>query len=45
MEILKEVLEYDATTGHFTWKIKTSGRAMQGVPAGTYDSRGYRIIT
>lgn len=40
---LKQLLEYDADTGDFRWKI-TKGRAKAGSFAGATDAYGYRVI-
>lgn len=40
---LKQLLEYDAGTGAFRWKI-TKGRAKAGGFAGATDAYGYRVI-
>lgn len=41
---LREVLKYDSVTGAFTWRIKTSSRAMPGQIAGTLRKDGYLQI-
>lgn len=40
---LKQLLDYDADTGVFAWKI-TKGRARAGAVAGATDAYGYRVI-
>lgn len=39
-ERLRELLGYDADTGHFSWKV-SRGSARDGMPAGSLDGRGY----
>lgn len=43
---LRELLDYDATTGAFTWRksLGRRGHASPGKIAGCVDSRGYRLI-
>ena len=41
----KDLLDYDPNTGVFTWKIKTSSKAMPGTVAGWLDKDGYRCVT
>jgi hypothetical protein len=41
----KDLLDYDSNTGMFTWKIKTSSKAMPGYVAGWLDKDGYRCVT
>lgn len=41
---LKEVLDYDASTGIFTWKVTLSSRAPKGKVAGSLDKLGYLRI-
>lgn len=43
LERLKEVLEYDPETGHFTWKINKR-RAKAGDRAGSIVAHGYILI-
>ena len=40
---LRAVLDYDADTGEFHWKVKRNG-VKPGVPAGTLHAKGYRAI-
>lgn len=45
-EALKKILNYDESTGVFTWKVTRCGRAICGDKAGETTSRGYiRIRT
>lgn len=41
---LREVLNYDAKTGVFTWRIKTSRKVIVGREAGSVKSKGYVYI-
>jgi hypothetical protein len=41
---LKEVLNYDPSTGVFTWKKCTNNRTIVGQRAGFQNIRGYRYI-
>ncbi len=41
---LREVLNYDATTGVFTWRTKTSRKVIVGREAGTLKPKGYLSI-
>jgi hypothetical protein len=41
---LKEVLRYDAETGHFYWLARMGCRALKGARAGTTKEDGYRIV-
>lgn len=43
-EHLKEFLSYDAETGAFTWRVRTSNRVRVGAVAGCRHSAGYRMI-
>lgn len=43
-ELLKEVLDYDVSTGVFTWKKPTGRRVKVGSVAGADGTRGYRQI-
>lgn len=42
-EEVQLMLDYDPTSGHFTWKIKRRGKNI-GVPAGYLEKTGYRRI-
>lgn len=44
MERLRQVLEYDASTGIFRWKVRLSPYAPAGSIAGTISNQGYRHI-
>jgi len=44
MERLREVLEYDAATGLFTWKVSLGNKAPVGAVAGSIGHYGYRAI-
>jgi hypothetical protein len=41
---VKQVLNYDAETGIFTWKVKTSPRTVVGREAGCICSDGYKRV-
>jgi hypothetical protein len=41
---LREVLDYNAETGVFLWKVATSSRNAVGSPAGAINNVGYRVI-
>lgn len=41
---LREILQYDAETGEFRWKVRMGCRALQGARAGTTKEDGYRIL-
>lgn len=41
---LKEVLDYNETTGEFTWKVTRSNRAKKGKVAGYKNGQGYWCI-
>lgn len=41
---LKQLLDYDPTTGIFRWKVKIKGCVSPGDIAGFIDEQGYRII-
>ena len=42
-EMLWELFEFDPLTGHLYWKVKPK-RVKAGAPAGTINSKGYRVI-
>ena len=44
LNYLKEILDYDETTGIFIWKQKLSRRQNVGDTAGYHDKRGYLTI-
>lgn len=41
LDNLHEVLDYNADTGHFFWKVRRGGKALKGSIAGTLSSDGY----
>ena len=43
-EKLKQILNYNPSTGVFTWKINASASARVGDVAGTIDNKGYRRV-
>jgi hypothetical protein len=44
-ERLRELLNFDATTGEFRWRVTRRGTARAGSVAGTPDGKGYSKIT
>lgn len=42
--LVRERLHYDPETGAFIWKVKPAGPVKAGSPAGTINSKGYRVI-
>lgn len=42
-EQLNEILNYDPTSGKFTWKV-SRGKVRSGQPAGSVNSQGYILI-
>jgi hypothetical protein len=45
LERAREVLEYDAVSGVFRWRITLSPKGARGTVAGCIRKRGYRIIS
>ena len=43
-EYVRELLDYDAETGIFRFKIRKGGRAKVGKEAGSYDAKGYHRL-
>ncbi len=43
-EYVRQILDYDALTGIFFWKIKVGMRAVIGQPAGSIGQHGYLVI-
>lgn len=43
-ELLKSILDYDATSGVLTWKVNKQGQTKKGMIAGGRHSRGYISI-
>lgn len=44
VDLLRERLLYDPSTGLFTWRVTAGSRRALGDAAGTVDSRGYLVI-
>lgn len=44
-EHLRDILEYDASTGHFKWKRKTCCKVVVGKSAGFVAGNGYKVIS